>query len=267
MPAPINPFKAALREGRFQLGLWVALGSAYAAEIAAGSGYDWLLIDGEHGPSDMPLIGAQLGALRGSASHPIVRPPMGEAWLLKQLLDLGAQTFLVPMVETAEQAAALVRAVRYPPRGMRGVGAGLGRASDFNRIPDYLATADEEICLIVQVESRAGLEALDEIAAVEGVDGVFIGPSDLAADMGYLGQPSAAAVQEAIRDAFQRIHRHGKARGIMTVAVDQAHEYRAMGADFMAIGTDVNCLVRSIDGLRRTFLGLPGTTDQKGGGY
>jgi len=267
MSAPKNPFKAALRKGEFQLGLWVALGSAYAAEIAGGSGYNWLLIDGEHGPSDMPLIGAQLGVLRGRPAHAIVRPPMGEAWLLKQLLDLGAQTFLVPMVESAEQAKALVRAVRYPPAGIRGVGAGLGRASDFNRIPDYLTTANEEICLIVQIESRAGLAALDEIASVEGVDGLFIGPSDLAADMGYLGQPSAAPVQEAIRDAFVRIHRHGKARGIMTVALDQAHEYRAMGADFMAIGTDVNCLVRAIDGLRRSFLGVPVSGDQKGGGY
>lgn len=266
MPAPRNTFKAALREGRFQLGLWVALGSAYAAEIASGSGYDWLLLDGEHGPNDMPLLGAQIGALRGTASHPIVRPPMGEAWLLKQLLDQGAQTFLIPMVETAEQARALVRAVRYPPAGIRGVGAGLGRASDFNRIPEYLTTANDEICLIVQIESRAGLAALDEIAAIEGVDGIFIGPSDLAADMGYLGQPSAPPVTEAIRDAFARIHKHGKARGIMTVVLDQAHEYRAMGADFMAIGTDVNCLVKAMDGLRRDFLGLAGT-QQKGGGY
>ncbi|HVK90757.1 MAG TPA: HpcH/HpaI aldolase/citrate lyase family protein [Mycoplana sp.] len=266
MPAPKNPFKVALREGRFQLGLWVALGSAYAAEIASGSGYDWLLIDGEHGPSDMPMIGAQIGALRGSKSHPIVRPPMGEAWLLKQLLDQGAQTFLIPMVETAEQARALVRAVRYPPAGIRGVGAALGRASDFNRIPDYLETADDDICLIVQVESRAGLAALDEIAAIDGVDGIFIGPSDLAADMGYLGQPSAAPVRDAIRDAFARTRKHGKARGIMTLSLDQAHEYRAMGADFMAIGTDVTCLSAALDGLRRDFLGEP-AAERKSGGY
>ncbi|MBD9374471.1 HpcH/HpaI aldolase/citrate lyase family protein [Rhizobium sp. ARZ01] len=267
MPAPKNTFKAALREDRFQLGLWVALGSAYAAEIASGSGYDWLLLDGEHGPNDMPLLSAQIGAVRDTASHPIVRPPMGEAWLLKQLLDQGAQTFLIPMVETAEQARALVRAVRYPPAGIRGVGAGLGRASDFNRTPEYLTTANDEICLIVQIESRAALAALDEIAAIDGVDGLFIGPSDLAADMGYLGQPSAAPVREAIRDAFERIHKHGKARGIMTVVPEQAHEYRAMGADFMAIGTDVNCLVKAMDGLRRDFLGIAAATDGKGSGY
>ena len=266
MAAPKNAFKAALREGRFQLGLWVALGSAYAAEILSASGYDWLLIDGEHGPNDMPLIGEQVGALRHSASHAIVRPPMGEAWLLKQLLDQGAQTLLIPMVETAEQAQALVRAVRYPPHGIRGVGAGLGRSSNFNRTPDYLVTANDEICLLVQVESRAGLAALDEIAAVEGVDGIFIGPSDLAADMGFLGNPAAPEVLAAITDAFQRIKAHGKARGIMTVSLPQAEIYRDLGADFMAIGTDVNCLVSAADGLRRRFLGEEETAG-RGGGY
>jgi 4-hydroxy-2-oxoheptanedioate aldolase len=264
--APKNAFKAALRDGRFQLGLWAALGSAYAAEILAGSGYDWLLIDGEHGPNDMPLISAQIGALSNSPTHAMVRPPMGEAWLLKQLLDQGAQTFLIPMVESAAEAEALVRAVRYPPHGIRGVGAGLGRASDFNRTPDYLTTANDEICLIVQVESRAGLAAIDEIAAVDGVDGIFIGPSDLAADMGLLGNPSAPEVLAAITDAFQRIKAKGKARGIMTVSLPQAEIYRALGADFMAIGTDVNCLVSAADGLRRRFLG-EGEADKRGGGY
>jgi len=263
--APVNTFKAALREGRFQLGLWVALGSAYAAEILSTSGYDWLLIDGEHGPNDMPLLAAQIGALRHSPSHAMVRPPMGEAWLLKQLLDQGAQTFLIPMVESAAQAEALVRAVRYPPHGIRGVGAGLGRASDFNRTPDYLATANDEICLIVQVESRAGLAAIDAIAAVEGIDGVFIGPSDLAADMGLLGNPGAPDVLAAITDAFRRIKAKGKARGIMTVSLPQAEIYRDLGADFMAIGTDVNCLVSAVDGLRRQFLGEE--APERGGGY
>jgi 4-hydroxy-2-oxoheptanedioate aldolase len=264
--APKNAFKAALAEGRFQLGLWVALGSAYAAEILSTSGYDWLLIDGEHGPNDLPSMGAQIGALRHAPAHAMVRPPMGEAWLLKQLLDQGAQTFLIPMVESAAQAEALVRALRYPPRGIRGVGAGLGRASDFNRVPDYVTTANAEICLIVQVESRAGLAAIDEIAAVDGVDGVFIGPSDLAADMGHLGNPGAPEVLAAITHAFARIKAHGKARGIMTVSLAQAGVYRDLGADFMAIGTDVNCLVAAVDDLRRRFLGEAPATGQ-GGGY
>lgn len=266
MAAPKNTFKAALRDGRFQLGLWAALGSAYAAEILSGSGYDWLLIDGEHGPNDMPLISAQVGALHRSPTHAMVRPPMGEAWILKQLLDQGAQTFLIPMVESAAEAEALVRAVRYPPHGIRGVGAGLGRASDFNRTPDYLATANDEICLIVQVESRAGLAAIDEIAAVEGVDGVFIGPSDLAADMGFLGNPGAPEVLAAITHIFARTQAHGKARGIMTVSLPQAALYRDLGADFMAIGTDVNCLVSAVEILRRSFLGEE-QTEKRGGGY
>ena len=255
MAAPKNPLKAALAERRFQLGLWVALASPYVAEILSGSGYDWLLIDGEHGPNDLPLMGAQVAALRHTPTHPIVRPPAGEAWMLKLLLDQGAQSFIIPMVESAEQARALVQALRYPPNGIRGVGAALARATNFNRSPDYVETADAEICLIVQIESRAGLAALDEIAAVEGVDGLFIGPSDLAADMGYLGNPAAPEVRAAIADAFRRIDAAGKARGIMTISLEMARDYREMGADMLAIGADVTCLVSAVDGLRRRFLG------------
>ena len=254
MPAPKNTFKAAFREDRFQLGLWVALASPYAAEIVAGSGYDWLLIDGEHGPNDIPLLSAQIQAVARSGSHPMVRLPVGETWMIKQILDTGAQTLLIPMVESVEQAKALIRAVRYPPHGVRGVGAALGRASQFSRIGDYLETANDEICLIVQIESRAGLAALDDIAALEGIDGLFVGPSDLAADMGYLGQPGHPEVTAAIKDAFDRIAEAGKARGIMTLSLDQAHLYRAMGADFMAIGTDVTLLVSATMRLREDFL-------------
>ncbi len=254
MPAPVNPFKAAIREGRFQLGLWVALASPYVAEAISASGYDWLLIDGEHGPNDIPLLAAQVRAVARSASHPMVRLPCGEAWMIKQILDAGAQTLLIPMVESVEQAKALVRAVRYPPHGMRGVGAALGRASEFSRIGDYLETANEQICLLLQIESRAGLAALDDIAALDGVDGLFIGPSDLAADMGYLGQPGHPAVTEAITDAFARITKAGKARGIMTLDLAQAHHYRSLGADFMAIGTDVTLLVSATEKLRADFL-------------
>ena len=265
MAAPKNAFKAALAEGRFQLGLWAALGSVYATEILATSGYDWLLIDGEHGPNDLPLMAAQIGALRHSPAHAMVRPPMGEAWLLKQLLDQGAQTFLIPMVETAAEAKALVRALRYPPHGIRGVGAALGRASDFNRTPDYITTADREICLIVQVESRAGHAAVDEIAAVEGVDGIFVGPSDLAADMGHLGDPGAPEVLAAITDIFARTRAAGKARGIMTISPEHAEVYLELGADFMAIGTDVTCLVSAVGDLRRRFLGE--AAGKQGSGY
>ena len=266
MPAPVNPFKAALREGRFQLGLWVALASPYAAEVVSGSGYDWLLIDGEHGPNDVPMIAAQLQAVLRSGSHPMVRLPCSEAWMIKQVLDIGAQTLLIPMVESVEQAKALVRAVRYPPHGIRGVGAALGRASNFSRIGDYLETANDEICLILQIESRAGIDAVDAIAAVEGVDGIFVGPSDLAADMGHLGDPGAPEVLAAITHIFERTKAHGKARGIMTVSLPEAGVYRDLGADFMAIGTDVTCLVSAVGDLRRRFLG-EAEGEKRGGGY
>ncbi len=165
--------------------------SPYTVEICASVGYDWLLLDAEHAPNDIPLLAAQLQVLKGATSQAVVRPPIGEAWIVKQLLDIGVQTLLIPMVETREHAEALVRFVRYPPHGTRGVGSALARASGFNSIADYLQTANDEICLLVQVETRAALGAIDEIASTDGVDGVFIGPSDLAADLGHLGKPNA----------------------------------------------------------------------------
>ena len=242
MPAPRNMFKAALLESRPQIGLWLALANPYTAEILGGAGYDWLLIDGEHAPNDIPLMMAQLQALKGSSSHPVVRAPIGDTWPLKQILDIGAQTVLVPMIESGDQARAMVRAVRYPPHGIRGVGAALARASAFNRIPDYLQTANDEICLLLQIESRAGLTALDDIATTEGVDGVFIGPADLAADMGHLGRPGAAEVQAAVEAALIRIQTLGKAAGILTADKSLAMRYLELGATFVAIGNDVSLL-------------------------
>jgi 4-hydroxy-2-oxoheptanedioate aldolase len=253
MPAPTNSFKTALKAGRTQIGLWVALTSPYTAEICAGAGYDWLLVDAEHAPNDIQTLVAQLQALSKYPVHPIVRPPIGEAWMIKQILDIGIQTLLVPMVETREQAEALVRAVRYPPHGIRGVGAALARASGFNRIPDYLQTANDEVCLLLQVESRAGLANLDAIASVEGVDGVFIGPADLAADMGFLGKPGAAEVQAAVEDALGRIQGHGKAAGILTADQSLARRYVDLGATFVAIGSDVALLVNSTTRLLAEF--------------
>jgi len=177
MPAPRNPFKAAIKAGRPQMGCWLGLADPYVAEISAGAGFDWLLIDAEHAPNDLRSIISQLQVIAAFDSHPVVRPTIGEAWMIKQLLDAGAQTLLVPMVESAAQARELVQAVTYPPHGIRGVGSALARASNFSGIPDYLTTAQDEICLLVQVENCAGMEALDEILQVEGVDGVFIGPS------------------------------------------------------------------------------------------
>lgn len=253
MPAPKNSFKQALQAGTAQIGLWQALANPYTVEISAGAGFDWLLLDGEHAPNDLPGLVAQLQALNGASCHPIIRPPIGETWILKQLLDIGAQTLLVPMVESAEQAQALVRAVRYPPHGVRGVGAALARASRFNRIPDYLQTADAEICLLVQIESRAGLAALDQIAAVEGVDGIFIGPADLAADMGFLGRPGAPEVQSAVEDAIQRITSHGKAAGILIGDLGLAKRYLELGATFVGIGNDVTLFATATSRLLTEF--------------
>lgn len=247
MPAPKNPFKQALKEGRVQIGLWQGLTSGYAVEICAGAGYDWLVLDGEHAPNDIPMLSEQFHATLRSSSHAVIRPPVGETWIIKKLLDIGAQTLLVPMVESREQAEALVKATRYPPAGVRGVGAAMARASDFNRIPDYLETANDEICLLVQVESRAGLAALDEIAALDGIDGVFIGPADLAADMGYLGRSGAPEVQDAIADAIARIRAHGKAAGILSGDVSLAKRYQELGATFIAIGIDVMLLASAAE--------------------
>ena len=253
MPAPSNPFKQALREGKAQIGLWQALANPYTAEICAGAGYDWLLLDAEHAPNDIPLLVSQLQAMKGTGSHAVIRPPIGETFIIKQLLDIGAQTLLVPMVESRDMAEAMVKAVRYPPHGVRGVGAALARASAFNRIPDYLQTANDEICLLLQIESRAGLAALDEIAATEGVDGVFIGPADLAADMGFLGKPGAPEVQVEVERALLRIQSHGKAAGILIGDLGLAKRYLDLGASFVAIGNDVTLLANATTKLLADF--------------
>jgi 4-hydroxy-2-oxoheptanedioate aldolase len=216
------------------------------AEISAGAGFDWLLLDGEHAPNDLRSITAQLQVLAGRGSHAVVRPPIGETWILKQLLDAGAQSLLVPMVESAEQARDLVAAVTYPPHGVRGVGAALARASDFSGISDYLTTAREEICLLAQVENRKGMAALDDILTVDGLDGVFIGPSDLAADMGFLGQADAPAVKEAVLDAVTRIVASGKAAGILTLDEEMQEKCRRIGASFIATEIDVTLFAKSM---------------------
>lgn len=253
MPAPFNSFKAAVRSRQPQIGLWLGLANPYTAEIAACAGFDWLLIDGEHAPNDIPTILAQLQAIASRGVHSVVRVPIGEPWLIKQVLDLGAQTILIPMVESVDQARALVRSVRYPPHGSRGVGSALARASSFNLINDYLSTANDQICLLLQIESMAGLESLDEIAAVEGVDGIFIGPADLAADMGHLGKPDVPLVQETLEIALKRIASKQKAAGILTGDACLAKRYLELGATFVAVGTDVTIFSRTLHGLAGSY--------------
>ena len=239
MPAPHNPFKAALKEGKVQMGCWLGLADPYLAEISAHAGFDWLLIDGEHAPNDLRSIIAQMQVIAAGNSHAVVRPVIGETWMIKQLLDAGAQTLLVPMVESADQARELVAAVTYPPHGVRGVGSALARASDFAGIPDYLTTARDEICLLVQVENRRDVAALDEILKVDGVDGVFIGPSDLAADMGHIGNPGHPEVVAAVLDAMNRIVTSGKAGGILTLQLEMQKKCLELGATFVATAVDV----------------------------
>lgn len=248
MRAQANGFKAALREGRAQIGLWVALANPLSAELVAGAGFDFLVIDGEHAPNDIRSILAQLQAVAASGCHAMVRPPVGETHLIKQVLDIGAQTVLVPIVETVQQTQALVAAMRYPPQGVRGV-ATLTRAAQFGRTVDYLRTANEEVCLLVQVETRRGLDNLDAIAAVEGVDGVFIGPSDLAAALEHLGDPMHPDVVAVIEDAMARIKRAGKAPGILMANEALARRCLELGALFVAVGSDATLLALGANAL------------------
>ncbi|MCF5725469.1 4-hydroxy-2-oxoheptanedioate aldolase [Pseudomonas syringae] len=248
-----NVFKARLKSGEPQIGLWLGLADAYCAELAANAGFDWLLIDGEHAPNDVRTLLAQLQSVAPYPSQPVIRPAVGDTALIKQILDIGAQTLLVPMVETADQARHLVRAVTYPPSGIRGVGSALARASRWNTLPDYLNKADEEICLLVQIENREGLANLDAIAAVEGVDGIFIGPADLSAAMGHRGNPGHPEVQAAIEDAIIRICKAGKTAGILSADEKLARRYLELGARFVAVGVDTTILMRGLQALASRF--------------
>ena len=239
MPAKHNPFKASLKNGETVIGCWVGLADGFAAELMGTTGFDWLVIDGEHAPNDLRSILAQLQALEASDSHPVVRVPIGDTRILKQVLDAGAQTVLVPMVDSADQARQLVRDVTYPPHGDRGVGYALSRASRFAEIADYGSTADEQICLLVQVENRKGIAALDDILKIDGIDGVFIGPADLAADMGHMSNAQHPDVQAVIMDALRRIRAAGKAPGILSTQDEMTNAAIEAGAQFVAVGADI----------------------------
>jgi 4-hydroxy-2-oxoheptanedioate aldolase len=248
-----NPFKAALARGEAQVGLWLSLADSYCAELCATAGFQWLLIDGEHAPNDVRSTLAQLQALAPYAAHPVARVVTGETALIKQLLDIGVQNLLVPMVDTAEQAAAMVAATRYPPQGVRGVGAAVARASRWAARADYLDQANDEVCLLVQVETVTALANLAAICAVDGVDGVFIGPADLAASMGHRGNPGHPDVQAAIEQALATINASGKAAGTLTSDAVLARRYLELGARFVAVGIDATLLARATRQLARDF--------------
>ena len=255
MQTPVNTFKAALAQPAAQIGLWLGLADPYAAELCATAGFDWLLVDGEHGPNDLRSMLAVLQAVAAYPAHPVVRVPQGDAALIKQVLEIGATTLLVPMVETAEQARQLVRATRYPPQGMRGVGSGLARSSRWSAYPRYLQDANDQVCLLVQVETAAALEQVEAIAAVDGVDGVFIGPADLSASMGYLGQPGHPSVRAAIEQALARILAAGKAPGILTLDEALARHYISLGCRFVAVGVEATMLAQATRALASRFKG------------
>ena len=260
-----NTFKAALKARRAQVGLWLSMAEPYLAEVGASAGFDWVLIDGEHAPND---VRSTLGALQAVApyrSQPVVRAVNGDAHRIKQLLDIGAHSLLIPMVDTAEQARQIVAATQYPPRGIRGVGSAVGRASRWSARTDYLQVADDEVCLLVQAETQQALDNLDAIAAVDGVHGVFIGPADLSASMGHVGNPGHPEVQGAIEDAIARINRAGKAAGILSIDETLARRYLELGALFVAVGLDNNLLAKATSALAAKFKGAPAAPAAKGG--
>jgi len=251
-----NTFKQALYDRRAQIGFWLGLANPMVTEICVGAGFDWVLLDGEHSTNDLGTLMAQLQVIAGYPhTHAVARVPVGHGHvgttLIKQYLDLGVQSILVPMVDTAEQAQALVKAVRYPPHGIRGMGG--ARASRWGRIPKYAHEANDEVCLLVQVETQEGLNNIEAIASVEGVDGVFIGPSDLSASLGHVGEQNHPVVRAAIEDAFAKILKAGKAPGFLTLDENLSKHYLSLGGVFMAVGTDGALLARQTEALYQRF--------------
>ena len=253
MQLPVNTFKRAMRQGEVLIGCWVGFASTNVAEAMAVSGFDWLVLDGEHAPNDPRSVIDQLRALAPYSVQPIVRPVEASVALVKQYLDIGAQTLLIPMVDTPEQAALMVSATRYAPDGIRGMGAALARASRWSQIPDYIHTANDEICLLVQAETPLAMQNLQAIAETDGVDGVFFGPADLSASMGYRGQSDHPAVRKAMLDGIATVRAAGKAPGILMTDRTLAQFYLDAGAQFVAVGLDTSLLMGAATALVRHF--------------
>ena len=252
MELPRNAFKRALQAARAQIGLWSSLSSNYTVEVIAGAGFDWILLDTEHSPNDLENLLTQLQAAAPYPSHPVVRVPWNDMVTIKRVLDIGAQSLLIPYVSTKEEAASAVSFTRYPPAGVRGV-AGTTRATRFGRVRDYAQRAHDELCLLVQVETQAALDNLEAICAVEGVDGVFIGPADLHASLGHPGEIANPKVKPLIDAAIRRIRKAGKAPGILTPNEADARHWLECGALFVAVGADVGILARGAEALAAKF--------------
>ena len=252
MDLPQNAFKRALKAGKAQIGLWSTLSSNYSVEVVAGAGFDWILLDTEHSPSDLENVLGQLQAAAPYATHPVVRVPWNDMVTIKRVLDIGAQSLLVPYVSNAEEARAAVSYTRYPPAGVRGV-AGTTRATRFGRVKDYAERAHQELCVLVQVETQQALDNIEAICAVEGVDGVFIGPADLHASLGHAGEIANPKVKPLIDEAVRRIRKQGKAPGILTPNEADARHWLECGALFVAVGADVGILARGAEALAAKF--------------
>src|SRR4051812_24494746 len=252
MDLPKNPFKSALKSARPQIGLWSSLSSSYTVEVIAGAGFDWILLDSEHSPADLENLLGQLQAAGPYPSHPVVRVPWNDMVTIKRILDVGAQSLLIPYVSSAEEARAAVSYTRYPPAGVRGV-AGTTRATRFGRVKDYAKRAHEEMCVLVQVETQAALDSIEAICAIDGVDGVFIGPADLHASLGRTGEIAHPEVKPLIDQAIRRIRKAGKAPGILTPNEADARRWLECGALFVAVGADVGILARGAESLAAKF--------------
>ncbi|WP_193368721.1 aldolase/citrate lyase family protein [Pelagibius marinus] len=252
MNLPENAFKRAILSGRQQVGLWCMLPGSFVTEALAGAGFDWLLLDTEHSPADPLTVLPQLQAAAAYDVSTVVRPASNDPVLIKRMLDSGAQSLLVPYVQTVAEAEAAVAAVRYPPDGIRGV-AGLTRASRFGRVQGYAQKAAEEICLLVQVETVQSLDAIEAIAAVDGVDGIFIGPGDLSASLGHPGELFHPEVVAAVEGAISRVAAAGKPAGVLTYDIDFARRCMDLGSLFTAVGADLAILMRGVDRLAGEF--------------
>ncbi|KQW87176.1 2-dehydro-3-deoxyglucarate aldolase [Massilia sp. Root418] len=252
MSKRINHFKRTLKGGTLQIGLWSGLSSNVTVEVLANAGFDWLLLDMEHSPNELPMVHSQLQAIAQGTAQPIVRPPWNDTVVIKRLLDVGAQTLLIPFVQNAEEARQAVAATRYPPHGVRGFSTA-ARASDYGRVADYWATSSDDICVLLQVETPEAIANIEEIAAVEGVDGIFIGPGDLAASMGHLANLKHPDVVAAIEGAVRRIVATGKAAGVLMGDEALARRYIAAGCTYTAVGSDIGLLARGAEALAGKF--------------
>ncbi|HLM98818.1 MAG TPA: HpcH/HpaI aldolase/citrate lyase family protein [Bryobacteraceae bacterium] len=247
-----NCFKQALLDSERQVGLWSGLCSNIAAEIIAGAGFDWIVVDGEHAPNDIASLLAQLQAMRGGTAEPVFRIPWNDSVVIKRVLDIGSRSLIIPFIQSAEEARVAVAATRYPPLGIRGVSVA-PRANDYGRIRNYHRNAHLDICVLIQLESRAALRAVEAVAAVDGVNGIFVGPSDLAADFGHLGNPMHPEVQMAIKETAERIRATGKSAGTLATDVDDVDRLFGLGFNFIAVGSDVGILARGAERLAARF--------------